>query len=237
MLEHVRAQTVFQEIDMEILICLDSDDRLNFMIDDPCVRVINSDGKSQAKALNAGLRNASKRYIAFCEDDDFWGSRYLEIYCRVLSSKRFAFLSSNQCDIDLNGNAVRISDFPTPSTWLFDRNTIDQKFLFDETYRWHLDNEFLGQINSYGLERGHIVDSSALNEFGQISKDRGAIKNLIQRSWGLAKLIRHDLDCPLVFRQLHDGSGMAKIASDELAKNVSLAEYARLQKTYGVIPN
>ena len=236
MIKHVREQTIFEEIDLEVLICLDFDDRLDFLIDDPCVRVMNSDGKSQAKALNVGLRSAEKRYIAFCEDDDFWHPQYLETYRQVLSSRDFAFLSSNQCEIDLVGNVIRINDFPTPSTWLFNRQIVDQKFMFDETYKWHLDNEFLGQINSYGLKRGHLIDAPAFNGHGQISHGRDAISSLVRQSWGLAVPVKHNFSGPLVFRQVHANSGMAQIDNDELAKNVSLAEFAKLQKTYGVIP-
>ena len=65
MIHSVLSQKNNKEMEIEILICLDQDDKLDFFYNLEFVKVINSRGKSQAAALNAGLEQARGNYIAF----------------------------------------------------------------------------------------------------------------------------------------------------------------------------
>ncbi|MEK9569311.1 MAG: glycosyltransferase family A protein [Paracoccaceae bacterium] len=236
MLWHIENQTIFQDLDIEVLICVDFDQVQELSFGKNNVRVIKSKGKSQAMALNAGLQNASKDYIAFCEDDDYWHPRFLETVREGFRSTQLKFFSSNELEVDDNGKVVRINDFPTPSGWVFERSILGKKIKFNESYKWHLDNEFLGQLNQSKVPRGHLVEKGALKNLGESCFDREAILSLVRQSWGNARVIQHNHNIPLVFRHVHEGSGMHQIESESLAKKISLAEFDRLRQTYGIVP-
>ena len=65
MIHSVLSQRNNEEMDIEILICLDRDDELDFRYNFDFIKVINNNGKSQAAALNAGLKQANSNFIAF----------------------------------------------------------------------------------------------------------------------------------------------------------------------------
>ena len=139
--------------------------------------------------------------------------------------------------MDKNGDQQRIIDFPTPSTWMFRRATGLSDLRFDETFRWHLDNEFLGQINFNRYKRGHLLEKSAPIDTLGAKSSRPDIVKLSTNSFKNVQLIRHNFNAPLVKRQVHNGSGMSQIQNSESLHAESMAEYRRLIEKYGLIPH
>lgn len=236
MLESVFSQTVQKYINLEVLICLDSGDYLREKINYPNVRVVNSDGRSQAKALNTGIRHARKRHIAFLEDDDCWLPEFLSTCRDVFRDRNIAFVSSNQTEITTDGEVLGVNDFPTPSGWIFDRMKVNDDIFFNENYQWHLDNDFLGQLNKKRIQRAHLVESYAPTRIDIAMRSRITLGRMIANSPASLQLIRHSSPIPLVTKTIHSGSGMAFIAKDRNANVRSQLERKMLQSSYGCIP-
>ena len=79
-------------------------------------------------------------------------------------------------------------------------------FRFNTKFRWHLDNEFLGQVNSNKIPRAHLLEKSAPLSFKDAAGIRPDINNLSINTGFNVQLIRHSLPIPLVERQEHQGS-------------------------------
>ena len=233
----IQTQSIREELQLELIICIDNQEKLDFKISEDFVSVVNSHGNSQASALNAGLALANGDFIAIFEDDDLWDREYLRVYTKVFQNTGIDFLSSNQIELDKNGDQQRIIDFPTPSTWMFRRATGLSDLRFDETFRWHLDNEFLGQINFNRYKRGHLLEKTAPIDTLGAKSSRPDIVKLSTNSFKNVQLIRHNFNAPLVKRQVHNGSGMSQIQNSESLHAESMAEYRRLIEKYGLIPH
>jgi glycosyltransferase involved in cell wall biosynthesis len=236
MLNSVFAQTTKKYVSVEVLICLDRGEKLAEKLDFPNVKIVNSDGQSQAKALNAGISKACKRHIAFLEDDDFWLPSFLSVCKNVFKNTDNAFVSSNQTEITVDGEVLGVNDFPTPSGWVFDRMKVGGEIFFDENYKWHLDNEFLGQLNKRKVRRAHLVDSYAPIQLDIAMRSRVTLGRMVANSKTSLQLIRHNSFIPLVTKTIHPGSGMAYIAKDKNANSRSQFERKMLHTTYGCIP-
>src|SRR5688572_16164682 len=82
----------------------------------PDIVIVEGGQASQASALNAGLAAADADAIAILEDDDQWQPNFLE---QALAAFEVAdFVSSTQLAVLVNGEVLRIFDFPTPSGWV-----------------------------------------------------------------------------------------------------------------------
>ncbi|MBK8284007.1 MAG: glycosyltransferase family 2 protein [Ahniella sp.] len=193
-----------------------------------------SQKRSQAAALNAGLAIAGGDYIAFLEDDDLWSPDFLAVALNTL--QQFDFVSSTQIDMSVDGQVQRISDFPTPSGWVMKRRTLETVGVFDEAYRWHLDSEWLGRLGDSGLSRAHLLEATAPIEQQWIEASRPQIADLMEASGGRVSLCRHASPWPLVVRTLHPNSGMAQIGADPEKSLESKAEYTRLMERFGRLP-
>jgi hypothetical protein len=195
-----------------------------------------SETRSQAGALNAGIDAAAGRfdYIAFLEDDDWWGPHYLTWGLNAL--KRFDFVSTTQLEVDENGTILRINDFPTPSGWMMPSSTLRRIGRFDPTMRWHLDNEWLGRLGDSGLRRCHLIDALAPATLAMAEQVRPWIANVVHFGGKNLELQRHTMPAPLITRLVHSRSGMARIAGDASLQEQSRAEYQHLIERFGRIP-
>ena len=237
MVHSVLSQKNNGKMDIEILICLDRDDKLDFCYNFDFIKVINSNGKSQAAALNAGLKQANGNFIAFLEDDDYWHQEFLSTCNQIFQTSNTPFISSNQIEVMTNGTIVGVNDFPTPSGWLLNRKKMSTIPFFNETYRWHLDNEYLGQLNKFRIERCHLLERYAPHSLDIAARSRVGLVRIAQNSNQNIRLTRHEYERPLVTKTVHTGSGMHKIANDNQTKAESEAEFGRLKREYGCIPH
>jgi glycosyltransferase involved in cell wall biosynthesis len=197
------------------------------------VRVVEGERASQASALNAALSAAQGEVIAILEDDDAWLTVFLEIALEVIKSR--GFVSSTQLNVLASGDVLGIFDFPTPSGWVMRRETLQTVGLFDDSFRWHLDNDWLGRLNAAQIPRAHLIEATApLKET--------LVKNTRSTLWAVATisphsgLTRHQIPWPLVTRFTHADSGMAQIERDDAKKAESAEENRRLSERYGRWP-
>ncbi|MBC8127942.1 MAG: glycosyltransferase [Gloeobacteraceae cyanobacterium ES-bin-144] len=233
----IRSQSVITGYDLTILVGVDEDEKSNTadLAATYEFSIAESNGKSQASALNAAIRQANTEFVAFLEDDDCWAPSYLQIAERELASGS-AFVSSTQLEYDEYGVILRINDFPTPSGWIMPMETLRAVGEFNEEYRFHLDNEWLGRLSETGFPRVHLVESTAPIESRFIGQIRPWLANAIQYSENLTTLVRHQSPIPLVSRLVHSQSGMAQISANPLLAEISANEEQALRNRFGRIP-
>ena len=123
------------------------------------VKCIESDGASQAKALNVAIRQVHEGFVAFLEDDDQWMPDYLNFATKTIAL--CDFVSSTQAEFDEAEEFIKVNDFPTPSGWLMPTSTLKKVGEFNESYKYHLDNEWLGRLSESKLNRIHMVEATA----------------------------------------------------------------------------
>jgi len=191
-------------------------------------------GNSQAAAFNAAARHANGDFLAFLEDDDLWLPTFLQEALRALQGADF--VSSTQLEVSQQGSVLRINDFPTPSGWVMKRATWESVGFFNEAYRYHLDNEWLGRLSLQDIRRVHLVEATAPVDPTLAEQVRPWLVDLLHLSGGRVSLLRHDNPYPLVIRTVHSGSGMYKIQSDPEAHARSLHEIALLRETFSRVP-
>ena len=188
----------------------------------------------QAAALNAAWARASGEVIAILEDDDLWSADFLQHALEALA--KHAFVSSNQLVVDQHGVVVRVLDFPTPSSWVTSREVFERIGPFDESYRWHIDNDWLGRVSDAGLTRAHMVEATAPLDEASIYCSRMELRMLLLYGGPNVTLLRHASPWPLVTRTTHTESGMAQIGRDAIKSEQSRAEYQRLKEAFGRVP-
>jgi hypothetical protein len=197
--------------------------------------VSHAAARSQASALNAAAEALDHDFVAILEDDDRWLPGHLETSLRALHERELDFVSSTQLQIDEKGNVASIFDFPTPSGWVMRRAVWQSVGPFDTSYRYHLDNEWLGRLAARGFRRGHLVECTAPLDPRWMSV-RPWLHHVLTNGGPRSTLLRHDQPAPLVHRMVHAGSGMSAVANDSKARSTSQQEYERLARTYGRIP-
>jgi hypothetical protein len=131
---------------------------------------------------------------------------------------------------------VRINDFPTPSGWFMTRATLGRVGPFDESYRFHLDNEWLGRLTDAGIVRAHLVESTAPVDLNEMVQVRPWLAQLIELSRASVRIMRHASPYPLVNRLVHTQSSLAQIRPNTPSHDRSDGEYKRLEERYGRIP-
>jgi len=198
------------------------------------VRFVQAAAASQAAALNAAAKGFSHAYLAILEDDDEWHPSFLAVAMNAL--QRAAFVSSTQIEATPRGDVVCIYDFPTPSGWVMERKAWESVGGFDETYRYHLDNEWLGRLGNAGVKRAHLVEATAPLEPSRLMKLRPCLHLVLTNGGTASSLLRHQSPLPLVRRLVHEGSGMHAIGSDAQAQERSKTEIAQLKDRFGRIP-
>lgn len=189
---------------------------------------------SQAAALNAAAKLIDGDVVALLEDDDQWEPQFLELAIATLN--RFDFVSSTQLEVLTNGNVVRVNDFATPSGWVMKRKVWQSVGEFDENFRWHLDNDWLGRLRQANITRAHLVEATAPTQIADAQAVRRWLAFVVQRSGGMCQLVRHGSPWPLVKRTVHEESGMWRIARNPTLRAQSENERAELVKKYGLVP-
>ena len=234
--QSVRQQTVAANFDIRVLVAVDRGEQLPVQFCSQIgVECIASDGAGQASALNAAIRHLDDTgYVAFLEDDDQWALQYLDFAAR--SMQHGDFVSSTQAEFDERGTFLRVNDFPTPSGWFMRQEVLGKVGVFDESYSFHLDNEWLGRLREAGVRRVHLVEATAPVEMEYAHQVRPWLAQVLTAGKGLCILARHPNPFPLVNRLIHSRSGMARIATDPVLRELSQAEYASLVRRYGSVP-
>jgi len=199
------------------------------------VTCIESDGASQAKALNIAIRQVHEGFVAFLEDDDQWMPEYLNFAMKAIAL--CDFVSSTQLEFDEADELIRINDFPTPSGWFMPASTLKTVGEFNESYQFRLDNEWLGRLSEAKLKRIHMIESTAPVHARYVDNVRPYLANVLKRSGGLCTLARHESPYPLVRRLLHLNSGSTQIAINGEYQEGSKREYSSLVNRFGAIPS
>lgn len=237
-IQSVKSQVALHKFKLQIWVAVDKvSDELEGLLDSLGASPVLSKGSSQAEALNtaiSGIDCDEPGIIAFLEDDDEWMPDYL---CTAsLALRTCGFVSSTQIEVDEAGEHIRINDFPTPSGWMMLNSTLKRVKKFSLDYRFHLDNEWLGRLAEAGIERMHLVESTAPIELRHVAEVRPWLANVLKNSMGLCRLARHTSPLPLVRRLVHPDSGMARISRDPALRQVSDREVARLVRSFGRVP-
>ena len=233
--ESVRNQSIANQFVITFLVGVDKGCRLKPAISDILgVQCIESDGASQAKALNVAIRQVHEGYVAFLEDDDQWMPDYLNFAMKAIAL--CDFVSSTQAEFDETDELIRINDFPTPSGWFMPASTLKKVGEFNESYRFHLDNDWLGRLSESKLKRIHMVESTAPVQKKYAKQIRPWLMNVLNNSGGFCNLARHASPYPLVKRLVHSNSGMAQIAANSEYSQISKREYKSLVNRFGVEP-
>lgn len=231
----VRQQSVADKFQLTFLVGVDQGLALDA---NTCTRLgivcVPSSGASQAAALNAAIRRVDADFVAFLEDDDEWMPQYLEFAAQAAAMADF--VSSTQAEYDEKNELLRINDFPTPSGWFMPVSTLKQVGEFNEAYRFHLDNEWLGRLAEAKLRRLHMAECTAPIHQQYLQAVRPWLANVINGSGGTCRIARHASPYPLVKRLVHSQSGMARIVSDQALQAISQQECAQLTQRFGRIP-
>jgi glycosyltransferase involved in cell wall biosynthesis len=233
--ESVRKQSIANQFAITFLVGVDKDCKLEPAISDILgVQCIESDGASQAKALNVAIRQVHEGYVAFLEDDDQWMPDYLNFAMKAMAL--CDFVSSTQAEFNEADELIRVFDFPTPSGWFMPTSTLKKVGEFNESYRFHLDHEWLGRLSESQFKRIHMVEATAPVQKSYTQQVRPWLTNVLNLSGGLCSLVRHGSPYPLVRRLVHSNSGMAQIATNSEYSEISKREYESLVNRFGVIP-
>jgi hypothetical protein len=175
--------------------------------------------------VNAAYRAATGDFVAVLEDDDVWHWRKIELQLRALRDRPAArFVSANQIEVDLESGAARLNDFATPSGWLMPRETWEAVGPFDESFHWHVDNEWLGRLNARRIPRVHLVEGS--------TRPRELFDTLTRRSAVRAT----EEPFPLILREVHRDAATARITRHAVSRQESQDEYSRVLETFGEVP-
>lgn len=199
------------------------------------VQFVESQGKSQAAALNATAGAATGDFVAILEDDDKWNQGFL--FCALSMLKEdYDFSSSTQLEVTPEGTIIRVTEFPTPSGWVMRRAIWDSVGPFNEEYRFHLDNEWLGRLGETAARRVHLVEATTPMDYDTLPQSRPFLGALLERGKPKVELARHDSPWPLVVRLCHPGSGMAQVRDNPVAAERSAVEMALLESRFGHAP-
>ena len=236
-IDSIASQTISNQFDITILISVDMGCPINVLELGHIgfkIQCIESSGYSQAKALNSAIEVADSDFVAFLEDDDQWMPDYLSNAIGLLTD--FDFVSSTQLEVNGSGEIIRIFDFPTPSGWLMPLSTLQVVGGFNESYRYHIDNEWLGRLSESKLRRVHLIESTAPLALDCIAEARPMLANVINASLGFSYLARHTSPYPLVKRLVHENSGMHQIKNNESLLAISHEEWRLLTLRFGKLP-
>ena len=233
--QSIKAQTIYSTMTIDIVVAVDRGQSLPAgLADELGLVAVESHAASQAAALNAAIRNVNTDLLAILEDDDRWRPRFLELARKALPLA--GFVSSTQLELNERNEVVRINDFPTPSGWLMPVSTMRTVGEFNEDYRWHLDNEWLGRLAESKIPRVHLVEATAPVELGHMAQVRPWPANVIRLDGDAIQIARHDVPFPLVQRLVHSQSGVGKIQQGGELRSESRQEIKALVARFGRIP-
>lgn len=200
---------------------------------------VESDGTGQAKAVNAAAAKATGDVLAFCEDDDLWDPRKLDYQLPLL--EQADLVTCSQRERTAQGAFVRVNDFPTPSGWvmkigLWQRmgfaGKTDGYMGFDESFRYHVDTEWLGRANTVGRITGLRV-----SRFHLIPDDGRPPTDWLRNVARFSRVGKTDgFTEALVHRTVNPGGGMSRIAADPEARAQSQREHEIMMERFGTVP-
>lgn len=122
-------------------------------------KIFKQENSGPAKARNLGILNASSKWIAFLDSDDFWHKDKILIINKYLKSEKYelighdSFLKNNNInEIDIKTSDIKVREisffqnllknrFVTPSIIIQNNN-----WFFDETMRFTEDHEMWQRI-------------------------------------------------------------------------------------------
>jgi hypothetical protein len=107
---------------------------------------------------------------------------------------------------------------------------------FNEAFRFHLDNEWLGRLAQAGIPRVHFIESTAPKQVDLLKQVRPWLAHALNLSGNQVRLARHNSPYPLVRRLVHSASGTAQIAANASLAEISLREQIELMTRFGRIP-
>ncbi len=191
---------------------------------DGLVKFVVAERPGQAAAVNAAVAASTGGVLAFLEDDDYWRSaRKLAIQLPLLDVRDI--VTSNQREVDWQGNYIRVNDFATPSGWVMYRDIWEHIGGLDESFRFHVDTEWLGRAHQKMVDRVHVIPPG-------IVEDREWLRNVNRFS----DLRAHDEPDPLVERMVNPDGGMATIAKNPEAAEQSAKEHREMVARFGFVP-
>jgi hypothetical protein len=199
------AQVASENVRLHFYIGVDSDAVVPAELQaSPNVTFVYSHGRGQAAAVNAAADAAAAQdhdFIAFLEDDDRWEPNFLSWSLSALDD--CDFVSSNQLEVDAEDRWLRVNDFPTPSGWIMTIALWRKVGPFDESLRWHVDNDWLGRLALSGARRVHLVESTAPASLQNCAQVRPWIANVLTQGGPSSAALRHLSARPLVRRMVH----------------------------------
>jgi glycosyltransferase involved in cell wall biosynthesis len=123
--------------------------------DDPRVRFLPQSNQGQPKAKNAGIKAARGRFIAFCDADDLWEPRKLELQLPRFEDPAVGVVYSATATIDRAGSKTGeisgsgpsgyvlpqlfVKNFVPFGTTVVRRSVIDDCGMFDESFAMGID--------------------------------------------------------------------------------------------------
>lgn len=233
-IDSVRQQTVDARI--EIIVGLDSGAKAPEKYRDTADEILFAEAGDvgQASAINAAAARAGGDYLAMLEDDDRWQPRFLEHALQAI--KECEFVSSNQLELPPGDVVGHINDFATPSGWFMRRSLWLEIGEMDPSFRFHLDNDWLGRLSDRGNRRVHLVESTAAISLDELREKRPFLHSFVNAKPGFNFVVRHAEKAPLVLRTANPLGGMSMIKISAEARARSEAEQARLVEKFGRFP-
>lgn len=226
----------FKDKELEIRLGLDEDDSVPSLNGQPFVssyKVFCGGGGASA-AVNAAMRTVDSDWVALLEDDDWWCHHRLSAWWRLRADADFFSCTSLEV-MDQSQETVRINDFPIPSGWIFKYEVWDRVGGFNESFRVHHDNEWLGRLAKKEVSRIHIVEDHAPIFLSSAQAVRPWLYSVLTQGGPKSTLYRSLSSVPLVIRSIHAGQGEARLQQDPDFKARSNDEYHQCIKRYGRI--
>ena len=233
-IDSVRKQTA--HIHFEIIVGLDRGAVAPEELQQACpeIRFAVARDVGQAEAINAAAALAKGDYLAMLEDDDRWHPRFLENALQAI--KECEFVSSNQLELPPGDVVGHINDFATPSGWFMRRSLWLEVGEMDPSFRFHLDNDWLGRLSDQGNRRIHLVEATAAISLEQLKEKRPFLHSFVNAKPGFNFVVRHAEDAPLVLRTANPLGGMSMIKASPQARARSESEQSRLIEKFGRFP-
>ncbi len=195
---------------------------------DGLVKFVVAERPGQAAAVNAAVAASTGGVLAFLEDDDYWRSaRKLSLQLPYLDWNNL--VTSNQREVDWQGNYIRVNNFATPSGWMMRRDLWHVvSGGFNEIFRFHVDTEWLGRackLNNPTIQRLHLVNRAV-----------DAADPWLHNVSRFSKVLYHDEPEPLVERMVNPDGGMSTIAKNPEAAEQSQKEHREMVARFGFVP-
>jgi len=234
--QSIRTQTTADRIDLQIIVGIASDAQVTSDLASKFGVLFrkSASGRSAAANINAAAQAIDGEYVALLEDDDRWTPQFLEIALNALEGADFA--SSTTLQLTEQNEIVCIGDFPVPSGWIMKRSAWETIGGFNEAYRLHGDNEWLGRLAEKRIPRIHLVEATAPITRLAVQVHRPQLLKLLQCGGPALRLVRHASPFPLILRTVHASSIMARIATNRASDAEHAREYETLMRRFRRIP-